>query len=376
LSLIPRIVSKKLIILLGLAFVVIGLFLNELLLHKAKLTIFLPSQTIKKDVGLTERDVTLKTFTKTFEFSESQNTTGKKEVGEKARGTVTVHNFDDKEKAFSKGIILDSAGIKFILDQEVKVASASVVTINGGLVKQPGKTKTNATAQLIGPQANLSSGKQFKIEDFPTGLYFAINESSLTGGTKKDLKTVAKKDADDLKNKIIEKAKRQKVDLQKENMANVKIIDELTKASFTDTKFNKEIGEEASLLTLEAKVKETIYFYQTDELDSYLAKILSDSLQKGFTLQKDKLTYEISKIEQQDNKTNIQIKAQGKSLQEIAKKDVVKLVKGRNKNSLENLLKNSFNAEGFELEIEPELPVFGNMMPFFEKNITLKISSL
>ena len=57
-----------------------------------------------------------------------------------------LHNFEDNEKSFPKGTVLETGGLKYSLDQEVKVASASVITIEGGLVKQPGKVKASSVS--------------------------------------------------------------------------------------------------------------------------------------------------------------------------------------------------------------------------------------
>src|SRR3989344_9427634 len=208
----PKLFSKRWTVALGLILIGVGLLLNEYFFHKAELTLFLPAQTIKKEFELSSADVRIKIDEKIVNLTDSKTTTGKQEIGEKARGSITVHNFDDKEKTFVKGTIFETGNLKFVLDQDVKLASASVVTINGGLVKQPGKAKANVTAEEIGSQSNISSGKQLKISDFPVSLYFAINESAFAGGTKKEVKTVAKKDLDDLKKSVQNLAKKQKSD--------------------------------------------------------------------------------------------------------------------------------------------------------------------
>lgn len=373
----PHFFAKKLTIVLGIVFIFVGLFLNEYFFHKATLTIFLPSQNIKKDITLTNSDLKIETTSKTVQLTDSKATTGKKEIGEKARGSVTIHNFDDREKTFSKGTILETTGSKFSLDQDVKVASASVVTISGGLVKQPGKTKINVTAEGIGPQGNIASGKQLKIADLTTTLYFAMSDSAFSGGTKKELKTVAKKDSEDLKNKIMGKAKQQKLDqIDNKKDSATKILKDLTEISFVETKFDKELGEEADRLSLEAKVSAKLFFYKEKDLIHTLSELMKKDLQEGVSLEKDTITYAIKKVEEKDKKISANIEVQGKSIKDVSVKEVVKQVKGKNKNSLGRLLKEKFKAEGLELDIEPKLPFLQNRMPFFEKNISLKISSL
>ena len=379
----PKLLSKRWTIALGLILISASLLLNEYFFHKAQLTLFLPAQTVKKDLELTSADLNIKVDEKTTNLTDSKPTTGKKEIGEKSRGSVTVHNFDDKEQTFAKGTILVIGDLKFGLDQDIKVASASVVTINGGLVKQPGKAKINATAEEIGPQSNISNGKQFKISDFPVSLYFAINESAFACGTKKEVKTASRKDMDDLKKSVQELAKKQKSDKidqtptqSGQKNLDKKILDQLSEIAFSEEKFDKELGEESETIKLEAKVQLKIYSYKEEELSKFIADNLSGQLEKGFVLQKDKLSYKVEDAEKKDSKILLKLAVNGKAIKDLATNEIVKEVKGKNRNALETLLINKFKVQGFELDIEPKLPFLGNIMPFFGKNISLKISSL
>ena len=379
----PKLFSKRWTVALGLILIGVGLLLNEYFFHKAELTLFLPAQTIKKEFELSSADLRIKIDEKIVNLTDSKPTTGKKEIGEKARGSITVHNFDDKEKTFVKGTIFETGNLKFVLDQDVKLASASVVTINGGLVKQPGKAKSSVTAEVIGPQSNISSGKQFKTGDFPVSLYFAINENSFAGGTKKDVKTVAKKDLDDLKKTVQELAKKQKSDKidqtptqSGQEKIDKKILEQLTETSFTEEKFDKEVGEESDTIKLDAKIELKIYSYQEDELKKFLANNLADQLEKGFVLQKDKLTYKLEEAEKNDSEVLLKMAVNGQTIKDIPNNEVIKLVRGVNSEAVEKLLKNKFKVEGFNLEIEPKIIFLQNRMPFFGKNISLKISSL
>ena len=379
----PKLLSKRWTIALGLILISASLLLNEYFFHKAQLTLFLPAQTVKKDLELTSADLNIKVDEKTTNLTDSKPTTGKKEIGEKSRGSVTVHNFDDKEQTFAKGTILVIGDLKFGLDQDIKVASASVVTINGGLVKQPGKAKINATAEEIGPQSNISNGKQFKISDFPVSLYFAINESAFAGGTKKEVKTASRKDMDDLKKSVQELAKKQKSDKidqtptqSGQKNLDKKILDQLSEIAFSEEKFDKELGEESETIKLEAKVQLKIYSYQEEELRKFLADNLSDQLEKGFILQKDKLSYKLEAAEKKDSEVLLKIAVSAKAIKDIPSNEIVKEVKGINSKAVEKLLKDKFKVEGFKLEIEPKILFLQNRMPFFGKNISLNISSL
>ncbi len=372
-----QIFRKKWTVAVGMILVIGSLFLNEYFFHRADLTLFLPSQSVQKELTLTSDDLKIEASSETADMTDSKTTTGKKEIGEKARGSITIHNFDDKEKAFAKGTTLETGGLKFSLDQEVKVASASVVTINGGLVKQPGKAKVNATAEEIGSQSNVSSGKQFKIGDFSNSLYFGLNEGSFSGGSKKEVRTASKKDMEDLKNKVQELAKKQKREQQnKRKNSELKVIDKLAETTVREANFDKEVGEESDTLSLKAKVESTNYLYKEKELISLVNRALRDQLQKGFSLQSQRVTYTIKDAEKKGTDITLKLIGEGKAIKNVSNAEILKQVKGKNKEALETLLENNFKVQGFELKIEPDIPFLQNWMPFFSKNISLKISSL
>ena len=373
----PKIINKRWTVLAGIILILAGLFLNEYFFHRATLTLFLPSKSIKKDLSVTSDNLTISTDSKTVDLKDSKPTTGKKEIGEKAKGSITLHNFDDSEKTFAKGTSLETGGLKFSLDQEVKIASASVVTINGGVVKQPGKAKVGATADTLGNQSNIASGKQFKIADLSSSQYFGLNESAFTGGTKKDLKTVAKKDMDDLLKNIGIFAKKQKTDLsQAKKNSDAKILTQLTEVEIAKEKFDKEVGEEADTISLQAEVKLTAYSYTDKEMKDVILKILTKDAEKGFELSNNKLSYSIKDAAKKGNEVTINVSSDAKSIKDVSADEVIKKVSGKNTGNLKNLLTENFKIEGYELTVKPKIPLLQNLMPFFEKNITIKISSL
>lgn len=368
--------GRRWTIVLGLFLIFSGIFLHEYFFHKALLTILLPAKILKKDFTLTSDELKVQTNSKIIELKDTKATSGKKEVGDRAHGSVTLHNFDDKEKIVTKGTIVDTSGIKFSLDQEVKIASASVVTINGGLVKQPGKSKGNATAVEIGPQGNIAGNKQFKISDLPTSLYFGVNESPFSGGTKKDIKTTAKKDMEELEKTILESAKKQKPDqLDKDNL-DKKALNQLTETSIIESKFDKELGEESESLNLQAKVKTTYYTYSEKDLIAIVEKELTGILERGYVLEKQRISNSIKNADMKDTKITLRINSSAKSLKDISKEEILKQTKGKSRDSIKELLENNFKVGGFELEIEPKLPILRDTMPLFEKNINIKFSSL
>ncbi|MGB9883469.1 MAG: hypothetical protein ACPLRN_03090, partial [Microgenomates group bacterium] len=321
-------IKGKLTVILGLLIIFLSLFINEYFYHKAELTIFLPNKIIEKTLL---ESIDYKTASTTANFSQTITTSGKKDVGEKAKGVVTIHNFDDQEKTFSKGTVLTASNLKFVLDTDVKVASATLTA--DGSAKLPGKKDATITAQEIGPESNLSKGTKFKIADLSINTYFAINANDLTGGTKKQIRTVSSTDIATLEDKILEKAKTE----NKQNLFSSSdvLIPELSQVDFIEKKYSAELGEEADSVSLNAKVNLTYFAYNKNNLLDTLQNNLKDGLDQEFSLEKNNINYKIKDIKKENHQLKLTIEAKGKAIKKIDQNKLISEVLGKSQKNLE-----------------------------------------
>lgn len=373
--------GKFLLPLIGLIIIIGGLFLNEYFLHTAVLTVFLPSQTLNKNIQIktvaNDDTANLRVYlaTDSADLTASMATTGKKDIGEKAKGEVTLHNFDDKEKIFVKGTTIDSAGIKFVLDDEVKVASASLAS--DGSAKLPGKNKGKVTAAVIGSEGNIDKGKRFTIEDLPSSIYFAINDNSFSGGTKKTVAIVSKKDTDDLKKKVLTQAKgNNSQDSKTKFSGDQKPLESLTQTNLESANFSKDVGEEAKEVSLKAKVSTVYYYIKDSEVKKMITDELQTDLPENNKLQEDKLSYKIENLAKKDSTISFDLSAEAKAVKAVDSTAITKDVVFKNKNSLNGIVKDKYGGTGYQLDIHEPIPVLSNYLPLFKKNITIKISYL
>ena len=110
--------SGKILIFTGIFIILLSLFLNEYFLHKVNVIVYLPSIKINKTLDI---ETDYKVVTTSASLSEEIMTTGKKNIGDPASGTVTMYNFSDAEKLFSKGTIINSSNINFSLNIEFEL---------------------------------------------------------------------------------------------------------------------------------------------------------------------------------------------------------------------------------------------------------------
>lgn len=378
-----RNLPKKILAVIGLVIILLALVLNEIWLHKATLTVFLPAQTLQKQFTLNGAlvdtgvgDLNIIVATSSANYSDSRAATGKRDIGENAKGSVTVSSFDDQGKLFAKGTTLTTGNLQFTLDGDVKVASSSLTP--DGSAKLPGKNTVGVTAVNIGAESNVDKGQRFTIDGLSSATYFATNDSPFSGGSKKQVRTVSKQDMDALTASIEDKAKTQSQGQNSNVNTDEVVVPQLSKIELRDKKFSKEVGEEADQLNLQATVDYVNYYVKNSDLLNQIAQQLNPDVQSGFSLDPAKTHYSIDKVDQdaKSKATVLSITVNSKAVKQTSQKDILSDVQGRNKNMIDNILKKKYGADGYELTINDPIPFINTYLPFMQKNIHLIISSL
>lgn len=193
--------------------------------------------------------------TKTFDLSvgTSLATTGKKEVGKKAVGEVVVFNKLDRSVSVNKGLVItDITGKKFETTNNI-LLPASTYNLDTGVINM-GQVKAAVVAQVIGPEFNLSANTAFSVKD-DTNL-LAKSTSAFTGGTKEQVAIVTSDD----KVKVLESAKlllknAAFSDINSQKSPDNTILDSTMVYENQKTVYNREIGEETDILSLNLSAK-------------------------------------------------------------------------------------------------------------------------
>lgn len=367
-------------IVIGFIMIVVSIFSAEFFLHKAQITIYYPAQKLSKTLDInagiddSTSNLPITIATVSAAISESKTTTGKHDIGDKAKGEITLHSFDDKEKLFSKGLILLTGSLQYSLDSDVKVASASLAT--DGSAKLPGKAPGKVTALDLGTESNIDKGKRFTIADLSPSIYFAINEKAFAGGTKRQVNTVSKKDLEDLNNLLMNKAKNTK-ELMRQSTQKERIISDLTTIVLKDNQPSKEVGEESNNVTIKTNATATYYTFDEDKMISYVISEFKNETKSGFVINKENIQYKIVSVKlSRNNIIEITMTIDAKAIKNISKQDVIKVIKGKPISVLENIIKNNLQAEGYKINVYHPIPIFNLFMPLFGRNINLIIGSL
>lgn len=207
--------------------------------------------------------------------------TGKKQIGDPAKGAVTIYNKTLQTKSFAKGAVLTAGSLQFTLDDEIQIASASESV--GSITF--GKTTANVTAKQIGKESNVPASTEFTFKDVDSGVAIARNDQAFTGGTSRDVTVVSRADYDAFLTAIsadlVDKAKQE---LTSSVGGGSKLIDETIKTAVTQKTFAQELDQEVKELSGNATVTVSGISYSEADVQTLLKAFITKDIPTGYTL--------------------------------------------------------------------------------------------
>lgn len=237
--------------------------------------------------------------------------TGKKEVGEKATGTVNFSKSSPGDATIAAGTTLrSSGGLAFITDSAVTVPGAQLSFDCEGYLC-PGSASVSVTAAERGSKYNGASGS---VSGTPSGVSASFDDAT-SGGTDKTATVVSRADVDRAK----EELKKQDIDeireeLVKQFEGNVVIIQESLAVKTGDPSVSPGVGEEAAKAQLAVETTYTLYAVARDDLktvfDDYLKTQMSDEdSQKIYASGDNKVQF--SEFEKEGDNYQVRVQATG-----------------------------------------------------------------
>lgn len=227
--------------------------------------------------------------TKSVTDSGETSTTGSKIIGEKASGKITIFNKTENDKTFAKGTEVVTGGKKFLLDEEILVASATAKETSDSKTLEFGKADIAVTANEIGAEVNIEKEQDFTIANFSSDTYSGRNSEAFTGGSSREIQAVSKDDyqrvLSSLKKDLIEMAQK-KLEEEKEEGEYIILTDN---ATISDQEYSAEVGDETNSLRLTATVEAEAYSYFSSDLKPIAQQYLISQVPDGGVLLEDSL---------------------------------------------------------------------------------------
>lgn len=328
----------------------------------------------KKEIDWEKKIIPFHFTSATVSNDKNLQTSGKKVIGERAKGEITIYNRTESTKIFSSGTALIGPGkLKFTLDNEVKIASKSP-DISSGLDRW-GEAKVNITAAEIGVQYNIEADNQFYFENLSSSSFLAKNPVAFLGGTSRQISVVSQSDQDklvdelnnELKNKLIEKLEGS---ISKDEI----LLLATTELKVKSEKFDHEVGDETTLLSLNLELEGKAAVLKTSDLLDLAEKSLLPESISGMELEKDKSEITVAPVsEEEKSKFLARVKLVLKP--KIDQANLIEKIRGKSIVFAQNLLLEQNSIKFIEIKISPGFFRSVSFMPFNKKKIFLNLKT-
>lgn len=302
----------------------------------------------------------------------SKDATGKKDVGEKAKGTITLYNNGEDEARVSSGTeVKSSSGEIFLTDKDVEVASASGDIFSG---TKPGTADVAVTAKDIGSEANMPSGTKFAVG----GNIAAKNDSAFSGGSKKSVTVVSKDDLAKLRMELPKKLEAEaKAEIEKKVSGEETLLPALVTVSVDKAVFDKKADDEAKKVKLTAIVTFAgIAYLNEDLLDFAKATVKNNDSNDDTNVAEDSVKAEVSRAKLQGTKAvTASVAIEAGLLPKINKGDVVKSIQNKSVSEAKETLKDLPQIAKSDITFSPAIPFISDLFPRLPNQIDVKVTS-
>lgn len=289
--------------------------------------------------------------------------TGKKQTGDKAKGTVTIFNLSSASKSFTSGTVIESSNdLEFALDKSITVASQS----GDATSPSPGKTDVAVTASTFGTDYNLPSGTKFSVGDNSTSVVAGKNDNAFSGGTKKDITVVSKEDQDKLSAKIVaELSDKAKEDIQKKSTSDKILIPDFVNTTFDLKSFSKDVGDESKDIAITATVIYQSIAYTKEDLISFSKELFAKELGRDeLTISIDDTQVEINDINKKDSKNvSASLTIRTKIVPKLDTRSIAKKVQGKSFEDAGSALSDIPQKQNISIRLTPSIFFLPKILP-------------
>ncbi|MDO8515321.1 MAG: baseplate J/gp47 family protein [bacterium] len=294
--------------------------------------------------------------------------TGKKIVGDKAKGAITIYG-TTMGRTFPAGTTIISNGLKFVMDDAVTIASGSAYP--------PATATVNVTASGLGDSYNLPAGTYFEIKDYPQSSFRGKNDSGFTGGSSRQVLVVTKQDQDRLVATLsAELAEKGQVDLKNKLGFDQNILDGSITSVVSKKKFDRDVDTEADSVGLTLTSTVTGVILDQRQLAIKIGKLVADKIPADFNFNPELAQISISgsKVSKTNNVV-LMVKFSAKLTPKIDTAAATKSILGKDFLKAQQILSSINNVAGSDVLLTPSFLGFLKLVSSNPANIKMEVVS-
>lgn len=297
------------------------------------------------------------------ESTKTISSTGTKDIGEKATGTVTIsnlYNFQSPVKLV-KGTKITSDSKDFVLQADVSIpvakATAAIENNIPVLKTTAGTIDATVLADQAGDTYNLSA-RNFSVAGFTSNKVFAQSKATFTGGTSKEVKVVTeddlKKAETDLKAELLALAKTELI--AKAEESKLKILEGQVSSEIITQEPTKKVGDEADSFDFKMKIK----FFVLGFLENDIKTVVNEGIESKIGADemiingdKSNITYAVKDSNIDNGEMNLEATFTGKIGQKIDANNIMNNIKNKDKGVAQSYLNSVAGIDSSSIVISP-----------------------
>jgi hypothetical protein len=302
--------------------------------------------------------------------TDSTSATGTNDVGDKAKGTVTIFSQLSDSQTLPKGTVIKSPnGLGFTLDSALTINSVSSHSADQSV--NPSTADISVTASDIGKASNLPSGTEFTISGFATTDLVGKNDNPFSGGTSKTVTVISKDDIakllTDLPKKLEDKAKN---DITGKLSSDKTLLPGFVSENVDKQNFDKNAGDQASQVTLTGTVSYQGVSYNKNDVISLALNLFNA---KDITINKDNLNVNVKDMKTKDKEVDVNLNIQALLLPKVDDGTLTGQIAGQSVSKAQSILSGLSHVSGVTISISPSIPFLPKNLPRNLKNIKIVI---
>lgn len=297
----------------------------------------------------------------TIEFTP----TGKKEVGEKAKGTIKLYNCSVSGNATSvqAGTYVSAGGRNYVIQSTITIPAAGLG--GNGTVCTPSFVDPGVSADIqviaeeVGPEYNVTSGTSFEVAGRSDVV--AIASSDIGGGTKKTVTVVSPDDVLKAREQLArDNSEEVKETLRGKFADNVIIIEESFKTTVGEQKLEPGLDEEVT--GGKATITIEMVYSMSGIVESVLDNFLKTAIEEQLGNLNDKRIYDSGaksaqftdfELDKDKKKATLRLSATGKVGPKIEDQQIKDIVRGKRYGEIEKELKAIDGVSDVEVNLSP-----------------------
>lgn len=281
--------------------------------------------------------------------------TGKKDVGENAKGTVTTYNESGESQKVTAGTEYKSdSGLIFKATGDATIPGATAsVDGSGNVIKTSGKADVSVEASEPGDKYNIGP-TNFSVSG--KSMLSGKSTSPMSGGVSRQLTIVSQNDLNSAKAALTQDISNALHEELKKKADKNKIIDSSIKDSVVSTEVDKNVGDEADSFEMKVKIKSSAIAFSEEDFRKMVVEAIQKTIPTDKTLNlssQDEISISGGVTDTSTGLLKLSGTVKTKTIPKIDDQKLKQDIAGKTESQAESIIKENKNIQSVTITLRP-----------------------